>query len=452
MKSDRYRVALIGRTNVGKSTLFNRLSGSRRALTFDRPGVTRDIKESIVDIWGKTAILVDSPGMFDYAECDNKPELMSAINAKLRDIITSADLVLFVMDGHVGVTPRDTEIARILRKNDKDVVVTVNKCERKSSENAYIDAMSLGFREVLSISAEHGIGITELYEVLDKYIPEPSVKAQAETIDDSVIKLAIVGRPNVGKSTLVNKIIGEDRQLVADFAGLTRESSHIDFNYGDRKLRIIDTPGIRRSARVHDILEKISVSNSRNSYRRADAVILVIDASTLISGKIEKQDLTLAADIIKAGRALVIAFNKYDKTPYAKDETPGFLKRNFAHSFSQLKEVPFLFVSAISGDNVGKMLEMVISAYDKQATKIKTSVLNDWLARINKSDLLQSGSARFKLKYVTQIGSIPPTFLIFTSNKSNMRADHERFIVNDLKSSFDLMNVAVKVIFRDQRK
>lgn len=452
MLSDKFRIALIGRTNVGKSTLFNRLSGSRDALTFDRPGVTRDIKENTIDVLGKMATIMDSPGMFDYIECDDNSLLVSAIKTKLNNVIKSADLILFVVDGSVGLTPNDMEIAKILRKNGKDVVLSINKSEKKSAENAYFEAMSLGFRDVVKISAEHGLGIHELYEVLEQHIPETFHDMCEEQHSSDIIKLAIVGRPNVGKSTLVNKIIGEERQLVADFAGVTRESSFVDFEFKERQIRIIDTPGIRRKSRIKDILEKISVTNSRNSYKRADAVILVIDATTLVAGEIEKQDLTLASDIINSGKALVIAFNKYDKTPYKQDDKPEFLKRNFARSCSQLKKVPFLFISALNDKNISKMLQIVISSYDKQAKKIKTSDLNEWLSFINQSDVLQAGSARFKLKYITQIGSIPPSFLIFVSNRANMRADYERYIINNLKSSFNLDDVAIKVTFREQKR
>ena len=199
-------------------------------------------------------------------------------------------------------------------------------------------------------------------------------------------------------------------------------------------------------------MEHISVANSRNSYRRADAVILVIDATTLQFGQIEKQDLTLASDILKAGKALVIAFNKCDKTSYKINGVLKFLKYIFEKSLSQLKEVPFIFVSAQKGDNIPRMLEMAISAYDKQAKRIKTSDLNNWLMSVNRSDILQSGSARFKLKYITQIGSVPPTFLIFVTNRKNIRLDHERFILNNLKLSFDLVDIAIKIIFREQKK
>ncbi|MDO4975072.1 MAG: ribosome biogenesis GTPase Der [Alphaproteobacteria bacterium] len=452
MQLDRFNIALIGRTNVGKSTLFNRLTNSRSALSFDRPGVTRDLKEQNISINEKNVTLIDTPGMFDYNECDNKPELINAINKKLSDVISKSNLIIFVVDGNIGFTPNDLEISRILRKSGKDIILAVNKCE-KELISTYSDVVSLGFPEIIQISAEHGSGIDELYDTLNKYIPE---EYKAENTDEQneieVIKLAVIGRPNVGKSTIVNKLIKEEKQLVADFAGLTRESSFSDFEFNNRLIRIIDTPGIRRKSKINDVLEKISVSNSKNSYRRADVVILMIDASTLECGEIEKQDLALASDVVKEGKALVVAFNKYDKTPYKKNDTPEFLKRNFSKSLSQLKDVPFIFVSALNNENVIELLKLALDTFDKQKIKIKTSNLNDWLFEFNKSDTLQSGSARFKLKYITQVGVNPLSFLIFVKNKGEMRKDHQRFIENNFKQYFNILGIAINIIFKETNK
>lgn len=449
MQSDRFQIALIGRTNVGKSTLFNRLTSSRSALSFDRPGVTRDVKESFISVNGNSAKLVDTPGMFDYNECDNKPELINAINNKLNETINSSDLILFVVDGKVGITANDLEISRILRKSGKNVTLLINKCE-KDSISVYSDALSLGIANTIQISAEHGNGIDDLYTILGEFIPESSSEGNIEeTKESDIIKLAIIGRPNVGKSTTVNKLLKQDKQLVADFAGLTRESSSYDFEFEGQKVRLIDTPGIRRKSRINDVLEKISVSNSRNSYKKADIVILLIDASSLESGEIEKQDLNLAADVVREGKALVIAFNKYDKTPYKKNEVPEFLKRNFARSLSQMKDVPFLFVSAINNQNLDTLLKLAFDTFEKQKKTIKTSDLNDWLFEINRSDTLQSASAGFKLKYITQIGNNPLTFLIFVRNKYKMRKDHERFITNSFKKYFQISGIVISIIFKE---
>jgi GTP-binding protein len=417
---------------------------------FNKPGVTRDIRDKEISILGKKATVVDTPGMFDYSENENKSEFLDAITRKLIDVVKSANLVIFVIDGVTSVTTNDFEIARILRKNGKQVIIAINKSENKTTQLAYSDTIELGFEDIIQISAEHGIGIDELLETVDKYLPDKDDLSEITnpTLKET-IKLAIVGRPNVGKSAMVNCILGENRRLVGNFAGLTRESFNSDFEINGRRLTIIDTPGLRRKAKISDLLERLSATNSWNSYKNADVVILMIDASSLASGKIEKQDLTLAANIIKEGKVLVIAFNKYDLTPYKLNEIPIFLKHNFTRSFSQLKEVPFLFVSALKNENVEKMLKMALSFYDKQKQKIKTSDLNNWLREINQNNLIQSLSTKFKMKYITQVKTAPPTFLIFTTNKESIREDYKRYITNHLKRCFQLTNIPVKVAFKD---
>lgn len=448
-----FKIALIGRTNVGKSTLFNRLSKSREALMFDRPGVTRDTKESIIDIYGKKCLLIDTPGMFDYDECDNNPLLMKAIEEKLDEVIKAADAILFIIDGTCGITGYDKEIAGILRKRGKtNIIFIINKSEKKSSKNSLIEALEFGFDHNIPISAEHGEGVSDLLETLYKIIPEKYIFEENDSDKKDIIKLAIIGRPNVGKSTIVNTILGENKRLVADMAGLTRETSESDFVFKGRNIKIIDTPGVRRKSRITDHLEKISVASTKRAYKNADIVILIIDGSGLISGELEKQDMTLASHIVREGKALVIAFNKVDLTPYNIEDKPKFLQKEIGMNLSQLKDVPFLFVCGTDGANIEKMLFEALKAYDKQSKKIKTSELNDWLYEINNSDLLQSGSAKFKLKYVTQVGKIPPKFLVFGTNIKNMRESHERYITSNLKQKFALKEVPIQVFFREQKK
>jgi GTP-binding protein len=390
--------------------------------------------------------------MFDYAEYNSDQSLLVALNKKLAGLVNSADLIIFVLDGITGITTYDRDIANVIRKTGKKVIVAVNKSERKGTEHSYIAATEFGFSEVHRISAEHGLGIDSLLEAISENIPEADGGVKPGLNDgtnEDAIRLAIIGRPNVGKSTMINSILGEEKQIVADYSGLTRESAEFIFQHGNKAFKLVDTAGIRRKNRVCDILEKISVLNARQSYRNADAVILMIDAMTLKAGKIDKQDLALAADILKHGKALVIAFNKVDKTPYKSNESSRFLKRYFKKSLSQLKEVPFLFTSALYRENIEKMLQMIISTYDSQKTKIKTSDLNEWLREVGRSGLMQSSSVRLKLKYITQVGVLPPKFLIFVTRGDSLREDHKRFIINSFRETFNIQNVAVNIIFRN---
>lgn len=447
-----FKVSIIGRTNVGKSTLFNRLVRSNQALTFNRPGVTRDAKEKEIKIFDKKITLIDAPGMFDYAECDNNPILLNAINEKLDNIIKTSNITMFVIDAVEGITQNDLEIASILRASGNKIILVVNKSEGKVKEQAFIDALSLGFVNTISISAEHGQGIDTLLDTIYNIIPDDFKVIDDNTNNNNkiILKIAFVGRPNVGKSTIINQLLGSDKQLVADFPGLTREDSAFDFVYDNKRFKIIDTPGVRRKSKIYDKLEKISVTSTLRSYRHADAVVLVIDATSLECGFIEKQDITLASNILNDGKALVIAFNKYDQTPYKKNSKPKFLRQNFDRSLSQHKGIPFLFISAINNDNLDVMMNTIIETYNKHKVKISTSKLNNWLQYINKTEIMMSASVKFKLRYITQIGETPPTFIIFVSKKQEMRNDQERYIINNFKQYFNLQDVVVKLIFKGQ--
>ncbi|MDR1333291.1 MAG: 50S ribosome-binding GTPase, partial [Holosporales bacterium] len=304
------------------------------------------------------------------------------------------------------------------------------------------------------ISAEHGTHIDELLESIHGLLPVASETDDSATPapDETAIKLAIVGRPNVGKSAMVNSIIGSYKRCVGDYAGLTRESASLEFNFRGQQVVIIDTPGLRRKSRITDTLEMITTSNCRNAYKSADVVILVIDASSLICGEIESYDLKIAADVVKEGKAIIIAFNKCDLTPFDFNDTPEFLKRNFMMSFSQLKEVPYLFVSALLNKNIDRLMKLMLSSYHKRCRKIKTSDLNSWLHSIRDAGVLQSGGSRFSLKYITQVRASPPTFLIFVSNSENMRNDQKRFVINNLKNHFEMGDVVTRIIFKNQKR
>ena len=450
-----FKVSIMGRANVGKSTLFNRLARSNQALAFNRPGVTRDAKEKVITVFDKEITIIDAPGFYEYAECDNNPILLNAITEKLNNIIKESNIIIFVIDAIEGITSNDLKIAETLRKSGNNIILAINKSEGRVKEQAFIDALSLGFENTVSISAEHGQGIDELLNVIYSYIPN-DFKLNEEDLANNgnkqqmILKIAFVGRPNVGKSTIINQLLGSNKQLVADFPGLTREDAAFDFTYNNKLFKIIDTPGVRRKSKIYDKLEKISVTSTLRSYRHADAVVLVIDASSLECGFIEKQDITLASNVLKDGKALVVAFNKYDKTPYKKNSKPKFLKQNFERSLSQHKNVPFLFISAINNDNLDVMINTIIETYNKHKIKISTSKLNNWLQYINKTEIMNSASVKFKLRYITQIGETPPTFVIFVSKRQEMRKDQERYIMNHFKQHFNLQDVVVKLIFKNQ--
>jgi small GTP-binding protein len=277
----------------------------------------------------------------------------------------------------------------------------------------------------------------------------------AGSMDDAhctVTKFAIVGRPNVGKSTFVNSILGEDRQLVADFAGLTRESSEFAFEFSGHRMAIIDTPGIRRNAKISDDLERASALTSRTAYKEADMVILVIDATSLVDGQVERQDLNLAASIVEEHKALIIVFNKCDKILCELDSLSKSIRHDFTKNFAQFKRVPFLLISARDEGDVSSALELAFRIYEKHKVRIRTSILNDWLHSVGKADILQRASLGFKLKYVMQTGTVPPTFVIFASNKQNIRKAHERFITNNLRQNFNLTDVVVDIRIKSANK
>lgn len=453
-----FKVAIIGRPNVGKSTLFNRLVRSNCALTYNYAGVTRDVKEKVININNYSVTLLDSPGMFDYSDACQDQVLVKAIEEKLYNIIQESHLILFVTDGKTGITPIDNQISQILRKSNKDTILVINKSEGFSISS---EGFGLGFPTV-QISAEHNLNINDLLSaithILDNLQTVPlkhtnnadtlnntehennQVNSDIQDKGDS-LKLAFIGRPNVGKSTLVNQLLGRDQQLVADFPGLTRESASFDFVYKNQLFKIIDTPGVRRKTKIYSDLEKISVKDALRAYRNADAVILVIDATSLKNGYIERQDLTLASHILEDGKLLVIAFNKCDQTPYNKNDQPKFLIQSFRKKLAQNKQVPFVFISAKNNINLDKLLDLILMHFNKYKIKISTSKLNNWMVEIN-----QLANTHIKLKYITQIGQMPPTFLIF--KKQTLRQDQEQFILNHFKEHFNLQSVIVKLIFK----
>jgi GTP-binding protein len=494
-------VLLIGRSNVGKSSLFNRLTKSRDALVFDSPGVTRDIRIKKCTILDKVVRLIDTPGLktsLDKMLKSNEPGLDKEMEKKVLDLMLSPNLSLFVIDGETGPTPEDSEISNEIRKSGNECIIVVNKIDKKKSRNSLSEAFELGFDRVIHVSSAHGTGINELIEQIhsmvqdlsnskelsDLTIDEKSYglhctncqctdntnictliehtetsknivnsstynNASSETEIKQNIKIALVGRPNVGKSTLINMILGENRQLVADFSGLTRESAEFELEFLGQKLTIIDTPGVRRRSKVSDPLEKISASLSKGACRRAHVVIVIMDSTCIENSHVEDQDLSICSDVISMGKPVLVALNKCDQIQYKKKSISDFVSKSFKNSLSQLKNISFLFISAQNNINVRKMLNVAMSLHAKQFIKIKKVDINKWLEELNKSEVLSKPSTKFKLKYINQIRNNPPTFLVFTRRKRNMLGSHEKFIRNRLSESFGLTDVPIRVIFKE---
>lgn len=443
MLLNNFVISIVGRTNVGKSTIFNRLTRSRDAIVYNQSSVTRDIKSGYVNFFGKNAILQDTPGIYDEIDIDD-PSLRNKVCDNIERAISASDLIIFTIDAVSGIIDYDYRIAKLLRKYNKVVAVVCNKCESAEVANS-VSAECFGFKDVFYISAEHNIGVMDLELFLSSMIPERSFV----TVQHSDTKITIIGKQNVGKSTMINLILGEDKQLVADYAGLTRDVAQYNCNFCGHDICIVDTPGIRRKKANHDDLSTISAIISKNSIHYTDVVILIIDAATLEHGDIDRIDYALANDVIKAGKPIVIAFNKLDKTPYRHNERPKFLQKLFAKNLHQLKLVPFLFVSAANNINIQKMIEMAIDVNRKQYTRISTKKLNDWLQEISRYDYIQSFGAMFKMKYITQTGTKPLQFIVFVRNKKNMRKDHERFITNRFRHAFDIHDIPIRFVFRE---
>ncbi|HET6222965.1 MAG TPA: ribosome biogenesis GTPase Der, partial [Dongiaceae bacterium] len=406
-----FTVVIVGRPNVGKSTLFNRLVGRRLALVDDTPGVTRDRRAGEARIGDLRFAVIDTAGLED---ADNA-SLTGRMRRQTEQAVAGADLVLFVIDARAGLTPVDRHFATWLRKAGRPFVLVANKAEARAAEPGIAEAFALGLGEPIAISAEHGEGLADLYSAIAPLLPpEPS---EAPIADETIaaeegseaaeedaraagpLKLAVVGRPNVGKSTLINRLIGEDRLLTGPEPGITRDAIAVEWRYRDRPIRLVDTAGLRRRAHVVDKLEKLSVDDTLRSIRFAEVVILVLDAQDML----EKQDLAIARLVVEEGRALVIAANKWDAIT-DKPAAIEKLKDRLEMSLAQSRGVTAITISARSGHNVDRLLDAVLAAYDVWNRRVSTSELNRWLEAMLESHpppLVQG--RRIKLRYMTQI-------------------------------------------------
>lgn len=441
-----FTIAIMGRPNVGKSTLFNRLAGKRLALVDPRPGMTRDRREAMIEYGDVSARLIDTAGLEtgDEASIEGRMRLQSQRAAK------DADLILFVIDGRAGLTPSDKEFADEARALGRPVQLIVNKCEGKAGDEGYYDSFQLGLGEPLALSAEHGEGMGPLYGVIHDAFAAHEAARQAELAGASeeegahALKVAIVGRPNAGKSTLVNRLLGEDRVITGPEAGLTRDSIAIDFDFKGRSVRLFDTAGLRKKARIQDRSEKISVSDALRAIKFAEVVVLLLDAER----PLEKQDMTICDLVAEEGRALVIAVNKCDLV----EDTQAFMKQiqeRVERLLPQVKGVPVVPLSAVTGRGVDRLMKAVFKVETIWNKRVGTSALNRFLRdAVDAHTPPAVGGRRLRLRYMTQANARPPTFICFCSRPDELPTSYSRYLINGLREQFGFLGVPVRLYMR----
>jgi GTPase len=431
------RLAIVGRPNVGKSTLFNRLAGRRLAIVDDRPGVTRDRKFATGRLGDLDLDLIDTAGFEDVTD----ESLEARMRRQTERAIEEAQVVLFVIDARDGVTPVDELFAAVLRRADKPVVLVANKTEGRAGDAGALEAYNLGFGEPVSISAEHGEGLSDLYVAVMAAAPgEDEVDDEAE-LGEKPIRMAIVGRPNAGKSTLINRLVGEDRLLTGPEAGITRDAVSVDWDWQGRRVRLVDTAGLRRKARIEEALEKLSTQDTIRAITFAEVVCLIMDATH----PFETQDLQIADLVEREGRALVFVLAKWDLV-----ENPGVrLKAFIEHAermLPQLRGAPVVHLSAETGKGLDRLMPAVIKAHTDWSTKLKTRDLNDWLKMaVERHPPPAVDGRRVKPKYMAQTKARPPTFVLFASRADKLPDSYRRYLINSLRQSFELPGTPIRI-------
>ena len=456
-----FTVALIGRPNVGKSTLFNKLIGRKRAIVHDEPGVTRDWREGEAKIGGVAFRVLDTAGLEEAFD----DSLAARMRQQTEQALEQADLALFMIDARVGITPTDEHFSKWLRTAGIETWVIANKCEGRAGNAGVLDAYSLGHGDVLPLSAEHGDGLGSLFTDLVQRVSEAPVveeaddglnlnaAQEAEEAEDGrsyeikpnrPLHLVVAGRPNVGKSTLINRLLGQDRLLTGPEAGITRDAIVVDLTWQDRAIRLWDTAGLRRKANVKDKLETMSNQDSLRAIRFAEVVLLLLDSD----GVLDKQDLTIARQVLEEGRGLIIGVNKFDKVddPAA---VMGRLNDRLQTSLAQAKGVTTMPLSGLEGYNLDRVLETAFEARKTWSTRLSTALLNKWLSyHTERHPPPLVAGRRIKLRYATQVKSRPPTFAVFGSRVSELPGSYQGYLINALREDFDLWGTPIRLLLR----
>ena len=436
-----FTLAIVGRPNVGKSTLFNRLVGKRLALVDDQPGVTRDLREGEAQLGPLSFTVIDTAGLEEATDTS----LEGRMRALTERAIASADACLFLIDARSGITPVDANLADLLRRARTPVILAANKAEGAQGEAGWLEAFSLGLGDPIRLSGEHGEGMEDLYSIL-----APIAAEFGDMPDDpdapGALKVAIVGRPNAGKSTLINKIIGDDRLLTGPEAGITRDAISIPFSWEGHPMRLFDTAGMRKKARVQEKLEKLSVGDGLRAVRFAEVVVVLLEADRAL----ETQDLRIADLAEREGRALVIAINKWDVVEN-RPTTRKYLIEEIERLLPQMRGVPVITVSAVTGQGLDRLREAILSANEVWNQRIPTARLNAWLADMTQRHPPPApGGRRIRLRYMTQIKARPPSFVAMCSLPQYLPEAYKRYLVGGLREDFGLAGTPIRLSFRKQ--